>query len=144
MEPTGTLTILEVLPDGVLAQVEAVYARMGVEDRVRSLPVFSPVRSESSRAVVDGPSFAVIGFAEPHPVRKLGEDVFLEVGPGEGVRPGDVLEIVPGDDASDEDAVNAVVQVISVGPDHATARITALENPEFRSGVVSRLSRRTP
>lgn len=142
VKPTGTLTVVAILPQAVVAQVESVFSRMGAEDLVRPVPVVPMIPGGSGFAVSEGLSFPAVGFEEMHPVKTLGDHVFLHLGPGGGLRSGDVLEVVSDDASLDGRAGGGAVEVVAVHEGYATARITSLENPVFRSGVVLRLSRR--
>lgn len=161
--PTGTVRVTGRDSAGAVAVVDDIFGRVIAGDLVRPLPEFPLTPAMALEPAVEQTRTTVIGVAEQRPLRARGDQVFLDVGGSEGVRVGDVfVGAAPGDIASAADAPGrggtagqgevAVpgdrapgrvrVQVVSVHDGYATARILALENPEFRTGVVLRLSRR--
>jgi len=133
VQPTGTLTVVEVASTHILAEANDLFARMTVGDFVRPLPAPPVTLDQASRPVTERLRVHVIGFAEFRPLRVPGDYLFLETGTNGGVRAGDVFEVGDG---------GGTVQVVTVHDAYATARIARLENPKFEIGVELRLSRR--
>lgn len=142
--PTGILTVEEGVDGGVLAVVDRIYGEMTPGDLVRPLPAFPLTPGMESRPVSGGLRAPVIGFAALHQIQGIGDYVFLGAGSSEGLRPGDVFEVVWDDLPPGEAPGGGSVQVLTVHRGYATGRIVRLENPVFRTGVVLALSRRMP
>jgi LysM repeat protein len=139
--PTGLLTVTAVHDSGAVAVVAKEYGRVQPGDLVGQLPTFSLEVGRQARDVAGGPEAMIMGFAGGSQLKDIGHHAFLDLGANDGVGVGD--EFVLFSDAVRSE-VRGRLQVVSVTPTSATARIVSMSDDVFRQGVVVRLVRRMP
>jgi hypothetical protein len=141
VQPTGVLLVEESTPAGVVAVVESQFDRIALGDVVRPLPPFTPAPAGSTLPATDGAEATVLEYATDRAVQTLGDYAFIDAGAAGGVRVGDEYLVVP-ESPDVQGQSGARLKVVAVLQEVATARIVALEDPVFPTGVRLRPDRR--
>lgn len=141
--PTGVITVSDAVPGGAVGLVVDVLDRMSVGDLVTALPEFS-LQPGVRPAPAPGADATIVAFANDHPLEELNDVAFLDQGSDHGVKIGDEYVLVWTEGTGTPPEPEGRLQVISVHPDHASARIVWLRNPIFQSGLRVRVDRKMP
>ncbi len=137
--PTGLLTVTEHTPDGALARVTQEYDRIQLGDFVGPVPSYRIAEGDYPMDVSSGPAAMVMGFAGTNEVQDIGSVAFLDVGADQGIVVGDEFEYR---NPMAGDAVEGRLQVVSVRPGVASARVMDMDDAVFEQGIVVRLSKK--
>ncbi|MBW3535498.1 MAG: LysM peptidoglycan-binding domain-containing protein [Gemmatimonadetes bacterium] len=142
--PTGVVTVSEQASGvGVVALVVDEFDRMTPGDLVRPLPEYGIRPGVQPSDVAAGPAATVVGFAQPG-IQGIYDIAFLDRGANAGVSVGDEYVLMWREDPDWPPTVEGRLQVVSVEPGNASARIMGLNNPVFESGLTVVLSRKMP
>lgn len=144
MVPTGVLAVSDPTPDGAVALVVTVFDKIEMGDYLQLLPAFPlrpGVRPEPTR---DGPEATILGFARDHALLSIHDVAFLDRGSDAGVSVGDEYVVRWIEESGGPAEIEGRLQVISVRPDHSSARIISLRNPVFQTGARVGLDRKMP
>lgn len=142
--PTGRLTVTSVEDAGVVAVVSDEYERMALGDLIMPAPAYDMTAGSEPLPVQGGLEASILAFAEDRRVYSQGSVAFLDVGADQGVTIGDEFEVYAGGhDGWSPEAV-AMLQVLRVSDNHASARIMHLWTPIVEPGQQLRLSRKMP
>lgn len=144
-ESTGTATVIALDGATATAAVDRLYGKVAVGDLVvplENLGAGQPVPGAAPS------SAALIAFANAHPLAAPQEFVFLDIGSGSGVRPGDAYEVyIPRTlrawGVRPEIPV-ARVEVVRIAGRTASARIVDLRQPALKPGLPVRLLAASP
>lgn len=139
--PTGVVTVLHRMEDGVVASVEAQYDRMLMGNLVRPLPPYPGVPGAVPQPVQGGPVAETLGYAAVHELHQPGNYMFLDLGRRDGVAVGDEFVVEMG---MPEARIEGRAQIVGVQDEVSTARIVMIRNPVFLEGVELRLDRKMP
>jgi hypothetical protein len=142
--PTGILAVSDPVPGGAVALVVDVFDRLSMGDLLiaaPSYPLRPGVRAQPANTGADATLFA---FARDHALQEINDVAFLDQGGDHGVRIGDEYIAVWTEGSGTPPELEGRLQVISVHPDHSSARIVWMKNPIFQTGVRVRVDRRMP
>lgn len=142
--PTGVITVSDAVPGGAIGLVVDVMDRMSVGDLVTSLPDFLLQPGMRPAPAAPGADATIVAFANDHPLEDLNDVAFLDQGSDHGVKVGDEYVVVWTEGTGTPPEPEGRLQVISVHPDHSSARIVWLKNPIFQSGLRVRIDRKMP
>lgn len=142
--PTGVLAVSDPVPGGAVALVVDVFDRLSIGDLVMLLPAFTLQPGQRAVQTSTGADATLVAFARQHPLQELNDVVFLDQGADHGVGIGDEYIAVWSEGTGTPPETEGRIQVISVHPDHSSARIVWLRNPIFQTGIQVRADRRMP
>lgn len=142
--PTGVLAVSDPVPGGAVALVVDVFDRLSMGDFLIALPAFALQPGARAAATSTGADASMVAFARDHQLQEINDVAFLDQGSDHGVRVGDEYVAVWVEGTGTPPEVEGRLQVISVHPDHASARIVWMKNPIFKTGVRVRVDRRMP
>jgi hypothetical protein len=91
-----------------------------------------------------GADATIVGFANEHPLEELNDVAFLDQGSDHGVHVGDEYVAMWVEGSGTPPQAEGRLQVISVHPDHSSARIVWMRNPIFGTGVRVRVESKMP
>jgi hypothetical protein len=140
--PTGLLTVQETRAGMVVATVSKIYGRMALGDYVGPLPDFTLLPGAEAQPVAGAMQAEVIGFPRPNELHAPGAYAFLGVGSSDGVRAGDIFDVVWTEVQGGPERVEGRIRIVRVDGDHSTGRIMEMTNPVFHTGVWVKLSAR--
>ena len=144
IEPTGVLAVSDPTPDGAVALVVDVFKQLRIGDLIQLLPSYTLRPGVLAQPVTSGPDASIIGFAGAQAIQSIYDVAFLDQGSDQGVRIGDEYVVVWDEGNGSPSEVEGRLQVISVHPDHSSARITWIRNPVFKTGGIVGLDRKMP
>ena len=142
--PTGVLTVSDPIPGGVVALVVDVFERLSLGDYVQLLPTFPLRPGMTAVPASGGADAAIIGFERDQALQSVHDIAFLDQGSDHGVAIGDEYVVLWREETGAPPEVEGRLQVVSVHPDHSSARITGLRNPVFEVGRRVSLDRKMP
>jgi hypothetical protein len=142
--PTGVLAVSDPTPDGAVALVVTVFGQLNVGDYLQMLPTFALRAGVIAQPVTTGADATILGFADNHALQGLNDVAFLDQGADQGVAIGDEYVVLWDEGNGAPPEVEGRLQVVSVHPDHASARIIWLRNPVFETGGIVGLDRKMP
>jgi phage tail protein X len=142
--PTGVLAVSDPVPGGAVALVVDAFDRLSMGDFVMLLPTFALQPGVRSEPTSTGADATLVAFARDHALQEINDVAFLDQGSDHGVKIGDEYIAVWNEGTGTPPEVEGRLQVISVHPDHASARIVWMKNPIFLTGVRVRVDRRMP
>ncbi len=140
--PTGVVTLTDASDGAGSGVVTAEYDRIRPGDYVGSPPEYHLEAGQYAKPVADGGRARILGFAGTEVLHALGSMVFLDVGARDGVAVGDEYEVRSFGPSGGVVEVDGRLQVVAVRPASSTARIVAMDDPVFRTGLVVYLSRK--
>ena len=142
--PTGVLAVSDPVPGGAVALVVDVFDRLSMGDLLIPLPAYTLWPGMRAVPTNTGADATLVGFADDHALQKVHNIAFLDQGSDHGVRVGDEYVAVWLEGTGTPPEVEGRLQVISVHPDHSSARIIWMKNPVFQTGLRVRVERRMP
>lgn len=142
--PTGVITVSDPVPGGAVGLVVDVFDRLSIGDMLVPLPSFPLQPGVRAAAASTGADATIVAFANDHPLEELNDVAFLDQGSDHGVRVGDEYVAVWVEGTGTPSEPEGRLQVISVHPDHSSARIVWLRNPIMQSGLRVRVDRKMP
>jgi phage tail protein X len=142
--PTGVLAVSDPVPGGAVALVVDAFDRLTMGDFVMALPSFALQPGVRAQPTTTGADATLVAFARDHALQELNDVAFLDQGSDHGVKIGDEYVAVWPEGTGTPPEVEGRLQVISVHPDHSSARIIWMKNPIFQTGVRVRVDRRMP
>lgn len=130
-EPTGVARVTGVAGQTVTADLVALYGLARLGDLARPVPGYDLEAGDRATEVEVSQEAGLIGFAAAGNVHSYGGVAFLDRGIRDGVRVGDEFVVLTPDDLVRGGGTQARLQVVSVAPDHTSARIVDLTSPVF-------------
>ena len=142
--PTGVLTVSDPVPGGAVALVVDVFDRMTMGDFVTMLPAFTVQPGVRAAPVNTGTDATIVAFAVDRAIQETHDIAFLDQGSDRGVKVGDEYVAVWVEGTGTPPVEEGRLQVVSVHPDHSSARIIDMRNLIFERGLRVRIDRRMP
>jgi len=139
--PTGILTVLTIVNEGVIGVITKEYQRIQPGDFVRPVPSYTVQPGAAAQEVSGGSEAMIMGFAGRQVLNDLGHIAFLDLGSNDGVTVGDEFVLYG---ATTADDARGSLQVVGVTQNMASARIASMADDVFKQGVVVRLARKMP
>ena len=126
------------------ANVVDVFDHMTVGDYLVPLPAFTLQPGVRPAPATNGSDATIVGVANEHPLEELNDVAFLDQGSDQGVHVGDEFVVMWAEKDGTPPSPEGRLQVISVHPDHSSARITWMKNAVFGTGVRVRAESKMP
>ncbi len=144
--PSALLRVTDAGGETLTATVEQQYRAVGEADVALVPPALPDLSATETEPVAEGATGTILGFEESHPVQRLGDDAFVDLGGAAGVSVGDELAVYEapaqrGDGAAPL-AELARLRVVRVTDRGATARVIAVSEASLRPGLPVRIVRR--
>lgn len=142
--PTGVLSVSDPVPGGAVALVVDVFDRLSLGDLLTAMPVHQIQPGARAQPSTTGADATLVGFAFSHEIQTVTDIAFLDQGSDHGVRIGDEYVAVWMEGRGTPAETEGRLQVVSVHPDHSSARIVWMRNPIFENGIRVRVDRKMP
>ncbi len=142
--PTGVLAVSDPVPGGGVALVVDVFDRLSMGDLFMALPAFNVQPGARAVPTTTGADATLVGFAAERALQNVNDIAFMDQGSDHGVKVGDEYVVVWVEGRGTPPEVEGRLQVVSVHPDHSSARIVSMKNPIFQTGLRVRLDRKMP
>lgn len=138
--PTAMLVVTGELDGAVVTRVTAIYGVLTADQVVYLAAPFGSPGIVQPVPVSDGPTGAVIAPVTPRELMMSSGHLFTDLGQRDGVRIGDFVELRRGGGSASQ-AVGAAGesmatgQVVYVGPNSSTVKLTNVIEPDIRAGT---------
>jgi hypothetical protein len=142
--PTGVIAVSDPVPGGAVGLVVDVFDRLSMGNFLIALPTFPLRPGIRAQPATGGADATLVAFAREHALQEINDVAFLDQGSDHGVRVGDEYIAVWMEGSGTPPEVEGRLQVISVHPDHSSARIIWMKNPIFQTGARVRVDLRMP
>lgn len=143
--PTGIARVEEVVPEGVIAVVVAQFNRITDGQVTLPLEAFPDPGEVMPVPVADDMVASIIEPRQRNPVPGVQQIVFLDVGRGSGVKPGDVFSVLkPSDESGAANKRIGYVRVVHTRDQSSTAMIINVSGLGFEPGTLVQRVQKMP